>query len=181
MGELRLDLAHCEICAKRPLPSLCRSGHLAGMDLLSTFFAHGGAFIDAVGSDEKSKDPASIEQVDQISPAKMTLLGPAKGIIVRPSPLHGNGVFAMQDFRKGDIIELSPSLPLRLAEAQALGLQDYGFHGNFVDADITCIMLGHGSLFNHADEPNVVWDKVPIRSRRRSEPVDICHYFAAHR
>ena len=71
-----------------------------------------------------------------------------KKIIVKKSRLHGYGVFATHNIRKGEKIEACYVLISRGGDKV---LQDYYFDAKGKYA----LFTGFGSIYNHADEPNV--------------------------
>jgi SET domain-containing protein len=82
---------------------------------------------------------------------------------VRTTPGKGRGVFATRRFRRGDVMERSPVIPLAekdwpRIEKTALGVYPYDWsHGR----EGFCIVLGLGSLYNHSYRPNAVNVPVP--------------------
>lgn len=71
-----------------------------------------------------------------------------KKIYVKKSLTHGYGVFAGQDFKKGDIIEECYVLISKRGGDRAL--EDYYFdaNGNYA------LFTGYGSIYNHSDDDN---------------------------
>lgn len=87
-------------------------------------------------------------------PTSDTILAPT--VFVAPSPGRGRGVFAARRFEPGDIIEICPVIPLSQGDARKLddtALRDYYF-GWGKDRAEAGIVLGYGSLYNHAFAPN---------------------------
>jgi uncharacterized protein len=65
---------------------------------------------------------------------------------------HGRGVIAVAEISKGETIEVCPILELGEGEASGL-LDDYTVAlGDGIPG--VALLLGYGSLYNHADEPN---------------------------
>jgi SET domain-containing protein len=95
------------------------------------------------------------------------------GLAVRQGP-HGRGVFATRPFRKGDVVETCPTV--EVADADVTGrLNDYVF-SSVTDGDVL-LVLGHGMLYNHSDDPNVeyVQDEptaITFRTLRKVRPGD---------
>lgn len=111
-------------------------------------------------------------------------------------PLAGKGLFAKKDFKKGEIITISPALLLPKIEAQNNRLtstqlvQNYAFaHPN---SDFALFPIGLASLINHAQVANVElelywWDKNRLMklqsenvtltelSNQRNAPLDIAY------
>jgi hypothetical protein len=76
-------------------------------------------------------------------------------IIVAPSPIHGLGVFADQDFNVNDIIE---ECPLILVPNTDTTLIDYTFLLKSHNADKFCgFILGYGSIYNHSETANATY------------------------
>jgi len=76
-------------------------------------------------------------------------------IVVKASPIHGYGVFAMQDFHQDDLIEECYSLLINDKKAAApVELENYLF-----DADaFSSLALGNGCIYNHMDKPNATYE-----------------------
>lgn len=70
-----------------------------------------------------------------------------KHVVVKKSSLHGYGVFATTDIRKGTIIEECYYI---LAKKGDHSLEDYYFDVKGKNA----ILLGFGCIYNHSDDPN---------------------------
>jgi SET domain-containing protein len=84
-----------------------------------------------------------------------------EALIVRKVPGKGRGVFAGRPFRKGEIIEVCPVIPLTDREANACGdtiLDDYFFAWGKDEEDYS-ILLGYGGLYNNCDNPNATYIK----------------------
>ena len=67
----------------------------------------------------------------------------------------GRGVFALKDFKKGDVIEECPVIPLTakesvICETTILEYYLYPWRGKRDGA----VVLGYGMLYNHSVEPN---------------------------
>jgi hypothetical protein len=71
--------------------------------------------------------------------------------IVKKSHIHGYGVFAAQAILPDEIIEEAYALKLN-KDVHIPDLNDYLFGtGDYVE-----LVLGNGSIYNHADQPNAV-------------------------
>jgi SET domain-containing protein len=71
----------------------------------------------------------------------------------------GRGVFAGRPFRRGEIIEVCPVIPLTRAEATTCAvtiLDDYFFEWG-PRRNAYALALGCGALFNHSDDPNAAF------------------------
>ena len=69
----------------------------------------------------------------------------------------GRGVFADREFKRADIVEACPVIPISeedFAKLKDTALEDYPFSWKGTG---TCIVLGYGSLYNHSDTPNIAW------------------------
>jgi uncharacterized protein len=76
---------------------------------------------------------------------KMPYQGP---IYVKNSPIHGYGVFAKQDIRPEEVIEICPTLKSLLPDQK---LENYYFKPK----DYYYLLpMGYGCLYNHAEQPN---------------------------
>ena len=74
-------------------------------------------------------------------------------VVVRESRVAGRGVFATRFIRKGELIEICPTI---VGQDQDVGkmLRDYHFA---TDDGQAAIALGYCSLFNHSDDPSGYW------------------------
>lgn len=68
-------------------------------------------------------------------------------IAVKKSLRHGFGVFAEKSIKKGEILEQCYFI---LTKGDDANLEDFYFHAKRKYA----VLLGYGSIYNHADEPN---------------------------
>ena len=82
-------------------------------------------------------------------------------IEIKQSTLGGEGnrgVFATQDFKKGELIHSAPVLSYPNEQHQHIEqtlLADYAFE---YGKNHSAILLGYGMLFNHSYEPNATYD-----------------------
>ncbi len=77
-------------------------------------------------------------------------------LVVRRVPGKGRGVFARRPFRRGEVIEVCPVIPLTSAEASACAdtiLDDYFFEWG-ERGTTRALALGYGGLYNHSPDPN---------------------------
>jgi hypothetical protein len=75
-------------------------------------------------------------------------------IAVRATPGKGRGVFAMQAFHKGDLIERAPVIVLPDPEwelLEATRLKDYYLYWTKISV---AVPLGLGMLYNYSEQPN---------------------------
>lgn len=68
-------------------------------------------------------------------------------LIVKKSPMHGYGVFAGKDIKKGEIIE---ECYIILTKGKDKALEDYYFDAKGKDA----LLTGYGIIYNHCDDDN---------------------------
>ncbi len=76
-------------------------------------------------------------------------------------PNAGRGVFAKQALGKGEVIEVCPVIEVPLTDSS--NDNDQGLLTNyfFYFGDGLAIVLGFGSIYNHAYEPNATYIKKP--------------------
>lgn len=78
---------------------------------------------------------------------------------VADSTLGGRGVFAAEDIAAGATVEICPVLVVPAAELDSLNdtsLRDHWY--GWGDAGDAAIAMGHGSFYNHADEPSCTYE-----------------------
>ncbi len=75
-------------------------------------------------------------------------------IIAKPSSIHGYGVFAEADINVNDVIEECHILLVHDHTALINYLFKYEKNGQIR----SCLPLGYGAIYNHADEPNAKYD-----------------------
>ena len=87
---------------------------------------------------------------------------PPRKIYIGKSTIHGYGVFANELMREGEIIEETPIYDLKIAKGQPSSLMnDYRFNwpqGSGANWDKQVLAWGYGSLYNHSDNYNAVWN-----------------------
>lgn len=85
---------------------------------------------------------------------------PPKKIFVDRSPIHGLGVFSLEDIEEGEIFEecLFLVLPIEKGETSSL-LVDYRFNWpqGTSDWQKQVVGLGFSSFYNHSSNPNAAW------------------------
>ena len=105
-------------------------------------------------------------------------------ISVKNSPGKGRGVFAQQNFKKGEVIESCPVIVLPAEEIDSLELTElYNYYFAWgPDSKDAAIALGYGSLYNHSYNPNARYYKdfengllkyVCIRDIQKGEEITI--------
>lgn len=78
-------------------------------------------------------------------------------LAVGPSSIHGTGVFALQPFEPGEVIETCPVV--ECAEGEESLLEQTNLRGLYFHwADGVAIALGYGSLYNHAWSSNARYE-----------------------
>jgi len=81
------------------------------------------------------------------------------GIEIKESLLHGQGVFACKQFKKGAIIETAPVIILEQNDKDCLQTTAL-FHYYFVvnDKKVPVVLgLGYSSLYNHSGKANAIY------------------------
>ena len=98
----------------------------------------------------------------------ITLMSPTK-VEVRESPIHGMGVFAIEEIKKDEVIEEChlidiPTLPIEYNKIVAEFMHRFSFK---YPADkklklVTEVLpLGNGCIYNHSDNNNATWRDHP--------------------
>lgn len=77
-------------------------------------------------------------------------------LLVKPSPIHGYGVFAEQRIEANETIE---ECHILIAKKEDPACGDYYFYGQ----DNTVLPLGLGSIYNHSDNPSASFVYDPER------------------
>ena len=78
---------------------------------------------------------------------------------IRLSPGKGRGVFATKPIKKGEIVEVAPTLQVPKSDMMLLKasfLCNYLFADD-IDEEADLLALGHASMYNHASDPNAEW------------------------
>jgi SET domain-containing protein len=70
-------------------------------------------------------------------------------VTVKPSPLHGLGVFADDGIDAGQVVEVCPVIPAEPEAIPALAERYYPWLEGRV-----AVVLGFGMIYNHSYEPN---------------------------
>jgi SET domain-containing protein len=81
------------------------------------------------------------------------------GVVIKPSSLHGNGVFAQQLFKPGAVIEIAPVILMEQADKDFLQTTMlYSYYFLVGDKRFPVALgLGYSSLYNHAYNANAVY------------------------
>ena len=91
-------------------------------------------------------------------PQQPDLTPPENKIAVADSPIHGQGVFAVTDIKKGELIERCPYIVIDDDDLQDENrLNDYLFTSPDVSTDYLVVM-GYGMMYNHSDDANAEWE-----------------------
>ena len=88
-----------------------------------------------------------------------TKINQSAGVVIKPSSLHGNGVFAKQLFKPGAVIEIAPVILMEQADKdflQTTMLYSYYFVVGNQQFPVA-LGLGYSSLYNHAYSANAVY------------------------
>lgn len=84
---------------------------------------------------------------------------PPKKVVIKKSPIHGYGVFALYDIEVGEVIEECPLYLLPLEKGQVSDCMiDYRY--NYPKQDNwthQSVAWGYGSLYNHSINANADW------------------------
>jgi SET domain-containing protein len=89
----------------------------------------------------------------------MRINTPSK-IYVESSPIHGLGVFALEDINEGEILEICPviDMGMKFGETSSV-LLDYRFNWpqgtNVWEKQV--VATGFSLLYNHSNNPNAGW------------------------
>lgn len=74
----------------------------------------------------------------------------------------GRGVFTERDFKKGEIVEVAPVIPVSKRNVNDNGEAPDGYlldwDGNYEDEE-HCMPLGYIMLYNHSSTPNIMLDQ----------------------
>lgn len=101
-------------------------------------------------------EAAGVDEVDEVAPAVIGMAEQGEAaIVVGASPMQGVGVFAARDIEKGELLEVSPTLPVLSADFEGTALGHYTFQSDFSAEGISLLHLGFGCIYNHSDCPNV--------------------------
>jgi uncharacterized protein len=66
----------------------------------------------------------------------------------------GNGVFALKDFRKGELIEVCPAIFMPIQEFEIIKQTKMFYYFFEYSNKEFAIVLGYGSIYNHLYQPN---------------------------
>jgi SET domain-containing protein len=74
--------------------------------------------------------------------------------VKQSSIIKGQGVFALVDFKKGDVIERAPILLMPMKEFEHIKKTKLYYYFFEYTNKHFAIVLGHGSIYNHSFTPN---------------------------
>ena len=81
-----------------------------------------------------------------------------KTIIVKNTPKKGRGVFALKDFKEGEIVESCPVINITPKERKALEKTIFNYYiYPWRSTRSGSLALGYGSIYNHSFSPNTDW------------------------
>jgi hypothetical protein len=84
---------------------------------------------------------------------------------IKESKIGLRGVFAGEDFKKGDAVEICPTISLEHAVGIQGVLIDYIFPH---EKEGWCLLpLGYAMMYNHADHPNCYWKYGSIKGTNK--------------
>lgn len=93
----------------------------------------------------------------------MVSLENIKGIRVKKSLIQGQGIFALRDFKKGELVYVVPRGRF-VTKGEVKGLSEYEReHLDRVDADTYELMQEPACFINHSCEPNIMEKLTPER------------------
>ena len=79
-------------------------------------------------------------------------------IVIKKTTRHGRGVFALRDFKKGEVVESCPVLTFSPKERKNLEktqLSHYIYPWRSTRG--ASLVFGYGSIYNHSYSPNADW------------------------
>lgn len=95
--------------------------------------------------------------MDQITPNSEGAVKPPDIFVAKTLSLTGRGVFALRQFEKDELVEVSPIFLLKERyEDIPTEFQERVFA--WVDSPFHAVALGYGSLYNHRDKPNLKYE-----------------------
>eukprot|EP00930_Biecheleria_cincta_P025863 TRINITY_DN18341_c0_g1_i1.p1 TRINITY_DN18341_c0_g1~~TRINITY_DN18341_c0_g1_i1.p1 ORF type:complete len:376 (+),score=47.90 TRINITY_DN18341_c0_g1_i1:172-1299(+) len=136
-----------------------------------------GAAIRSLKSESDVKILRVLERLDKDADIQAGILPcpSAEAIEVKFSDRHGNGVYAMKNFLKGETIEIAPSLLLMKREVERL-FADYQYSAHGIHPDLFRIALGYGSIYNHDAKPNVGYRRVQAAGSIEPQLYSLCYF-----
>lgn len=81
-----------------------------------------------------------------------------KNVIVKSTGKKGRGVFALKDFKAGEIVESCPVINITPKERKRLEKTIFNYYiYPWRSTRSGCLALGYGSIYNHSFTPNADW------------------------
>jgi len=81
-----------------------------------------------------------------------------KNIEVKITPNKGRGVFALRNFKEGEIIESAPIINVSAKERKLVEKTIFNFYiYPWKSVRSGALALGYGSIYNHSFTPNADW------------------------
>lgn len=77
---------------------------------------------------------------------------------IRTTKTKGRAVYTMREYKKGELIEVCPVIPLNTKErknSEKTILNYYIYPWKSTRS--ACVVLGYGSIYNHSFDPNADW------------------------
>ena len=106
---------------------------------------------------QQSIDIAEVSDLTLPSHSKNQINSCMAYLEVRDSPIiDGRGVFALRNFEIGEVVEVCPVIEILKCNIEGSMLNDYVFSSN-VGEEYSAVVLGYGMIYNHADDPNLLW------------------------
>jgi SET domain-containing protein len=89
-------------------------------------------------------------------------INPPTKIYVDRSPIHGWGVFASENIKEGEVLEICPFVDMGMTRGETSPvLIDYRFNWpQGVEWEKQVIGLGFSSLYNHSNDANANWRSI---------------------
>ena len=100
-----------------------------------------------------------------------------QNITIKNTPNKGRGVFALKNFKEGEIIESCPIIHVTPKERKVLEKTIFNFYiYPWKSTRSGSLALGYGSIYNHSYSPNADWKqnfKTQCMVYRAIEPIKI--------
>lgn len=75
---------------------------------------------------------------------------------MKPSPIHGRGMFAKRPIKSGQLIEAAPLIFFN-RENDLTSNSVIKHYDMNIDGKTSSIMLGYATIYNHSDDNNAKW------------------------
>jgi SET domain-containing protein len=81
-----------------------------------------------------------------------------KNVVIKRIPGKGRGVFALRDFKAGEIVESCPVINITPKERKTVEKTIFNYYiYPWRSTRSGSLVLGYGSLYNHSFSPNADW------------------------